>query len=56
MPIATSPSMSAWRRLYNTEPGTQLRIDAVATYGWVGHHDGFISSTDNNTCNPVAQG
>jgi len=42
--------------LYNQEPGTQLRIDAMAIYGWVGYHGGFISTVDNNTCNPVAQG
>jgi len=42
--------------LFNHEPGTQLRIDAMAIFGWVGYHDGFISTVDSNTCNPVAQG
>jgi hypothetical protein len=42
--------------LYNDEGGTQLRIDSMAIYGWVGYHDGFESGIDNNTCNAVAQG
>ncbi|MBN2113237.1 MAG: hypothetical protein JW785_03820 [Acidimicrobiia bacterium] len=43
-------------KLFNTDAADQLRIDAMALYGWVDYQTGFITPTDNATCNRVSQG
>jgi len=40
-------------KLWNREPDTQLRIDAMAIYGWVGYQD-WMAADDH--CQRVAQG